>query len=234
MFPVRDIRIVCEIASCTPSAEIRFVREFDGRRWSATVSGSGEVELKSEPSEETPVSSDDSDTERAVTDQSKLARPLTAGTQLAFAVRDGQVYLSEDGRLRSVLVAGPQDIETWRRNWGAVAKTLVTDGAETVGLRTRRGRVAIEVSGGRVEISRIQLYRDVYYLTPEELDAKYGHMGIPLEFHPCRLAPDEFYVLGDNSEQSKDSRFWGTVPRENILGSVECIYWPPARWRQLR
>lgn len=38
-----------------------------------------------------------------------------------------------------------------------------------------------------------------------------------------------FFVLGDNSTNSFDSRYWGSVPRENIIGCVSLCYWPPQR-----
>lgn len=37
---------------------------------------------------------------------------------------------------------------------------------------------------------------------------------------------DSFFVLGDNSRSSQDSRYWGFVPRNNILGKAFLIYWP--------
>jgi len=40
------------------------------------------------------------------------------------------------------------------------------------------------------------------------------------------LGPDEYFVLGDNTTNSKDSRYWGAVPRKNIIGKVTRIYWP--------
>lgn len=39
--------------------------------------------------------------------------------------------------------------------------------------------------------------------------------------------PDgQYFVIGDNTGNSFDSRFWGTVPRTNIIGKVSKIYWP--------
>ena len=38
-----------------------------------------------------------------------------------------------------------------------------------------------------------------------------------------------YFVLGDNSINSSDSRYWGTVPRGNIIGRVWICYWPPER-----
>ncbi len=38
-----------------------------------------------------------------------------------------------------------------------------------------------------------------------------------------------YYVLGDNSTHSMDSRSWGFVPAGNIMGRVAFCFWPPAR-----
>jgi len=43
-----------------------------------------------------------------------------------------------------------------------------------------------------------------------------------------------FFVLGDNSASSQDSRYWGFVPRENILGEAILVYWPPNRIRIIK
>lgn len=48
------------------------------------------------------------------------------------------------------------------------------------------------------------------------------------------IPEDGYYVLGDNSGNSMDSRYWGFVPEENLKGKAFFIYWPPGRMRKLR
>ena len=36
---------------------------------------------------------------------------------------------------------------------------------------------------------------------------------------------DRYFVLGDNRDESLDSRYWGFVPRENVIGRPLVIYW---------
>lgn len=42
---------------------------------------------------------------------------------------------------------------------------------------------------------------------------------------PVRVPADNYYVMGDNRDNSSDSRFWGTVPRNLIVGKPTMIYW---------
>lgn len=43
------------------------------------------------------------------------------------------------------------------------------------------------------------------------------------------VPPDNFYVLGDNSMNSRDSRAWGFVPRKELVGKAFVRWWPPQR-----
>ena len=43
------------------------------------------------------------------------------------------------------------------------------------------------------------------------------------------IPPDHYFMMGDNRGSSDDSRFWGPVPRDWIIGQAFFTYWPPDR-----
>ena len=46
---------------------------------------------------------------------------------------------------------------------------------------------------------------------------------------PITVPPDHFFMMGDNRGESDDSRDWGPVPQEWIIGDAFFTYWPPGR-----
>jgi len=73
---------------------------------------------------------------------------------------------------------------------------------------------------GYVYINGKQL--DEPYLKPERRDHE------PPRSFP-RVPPGHYFFMGDNRQQSCDSRQWGSVPRKNLIGEVFFVYWPPNR-----
>ena len=43
------------------------------------------------------------------------------------------------------------------------------------------------------------------------------------------VKPGSYFMMGDNRSQSCDSRTWGSVPRNKLIGTVFFVYWPPDR-----
>ena len=50
----------------------------------------------------------------------------------------------------------------------------------------------------------------------------------PMQTH-LTVPQNCYFLLGDNATNSLDSRFFGSVPRQNILGRIVFCYWPPGR-----
>jgi signal peptidase I len=46
---------------------------------------------------------------------------------------------------------------------------------------------------------------------------------------PIKIPPDHYFMMGDNRANSKDSRYWGPIPRAWIIGKAFATYWPPDR-----
>jgi signal peptidase I len=69
----------------------------------------------------------------------------------------------------------------------------------------------------------------VRYQVATSLDAKGWSSSFPFSGNSAevRLADDQYFVLGDNRPDSSDSRSWGPVRLERIVGKVVYRYWPP-------
>jgi signal peptidase I len=84
-------------------------------------------------------------------------------------------------------------------------------------------RVYLGGEDGRFSFRKIRILRDLFY-------TQRGRFGID---SPADLGPDEYFVLGDNSAESRDSREWGPVHQHEILGRPVWVVWPPSRIRRL-
>jgi len=78
--------------------------------------------------------------------------------------------------------------------------------------------------------ARVQLKEGVVYLD----DTRVSEKGYTLRpdfgnYGPITVPRNEYFVLGDNRNNSEDSRFFGYVPRANIIGKAIFIYWPVQR-----
>ena len=71
----------------------------------------------------------------------------------------------------------------------------------------------------------------VVYINDKALKEPYLNGGErdDASFRAQEIPSDHYFMMGDNRVQSCDSRVWGPIPRENIIGEVFAVYWPPQR-----
>ena len=95
---------------------------------------------------------------------------------------------------------------------------------DTIELRNKR----VYVNGQRLEEPYVYYLEDPPPL-PEEMSFSSdvpGTMGDPrVRYGPVTVPPNHYFAMGDNRDNSQDSRYWGFLPRENVKGKALVIYW---------
>jgi signal peptidase I len=77
----------------------------------------------------------------------------------------------------------------------------------------------------------IAVRQGLVYVNGAPLMEPFAHGVDRATMAPLRLGANEYFVLGDNRGDSNDSRYFGAVPRERIVGRVWLRYWPLHRLR---
>lgn len=86
---------------------------------------------------------------------------------------------------------------------------------------------SVMVKGGYVYINGNKL-DESSYLSSDVLTTggAYLREGIPMT-----VTSDNYFVMGDNRSYSSDSREWGFVRKEAVIGKSWIVYWPPQKLR---
>jgi signal peptidase I len=143
------------------------------------------------------------------------ARPA-AGCESRFSDRvlaNRFIYrFREPDRQEIVVFKTPPEAKAKCGAGGTFVKRIVGLPGETVQIRMRRDLAYVYIDGKALAEP---------YIERERRD-----IGPAEQF---KVPPGHYFMLGDNRSQSCDSRTWGSVPRENLIGPVFLTYWPPNR-----
>ncbi len=80
----------------------------------------------------------------------------------------------------------------------------------------------------------VEVRDTLVYVNGAPLDEPY-FVNAPCSASNCpdnswQLGPDQYFVMGDNRNRSRDSRRFGPVSRQHLIGEALIRYWPPADW----
>jgi signal peptidase I len=85
----------------------------------------------------------------------------------------------------------------------------------------------IGLPGDQVRVEGSQLYLNGQLLSEDYIAEA------PLYSGEWTVTEGYLFVLGDNRNNSNDSKDWGLLPQENVVGKAILIYWPPPMWNVL-
>ena len=77
-------------------------------------------------------------------------------------------------------------------------------------------------------IARMEGEYDGYQLVDATRPGSHGSL-LKSSSDRIHLGAKEYFVLGDNTRNSRDGRYWGTVPQANLVGPAVFVYWPFSR-----
>jgi len=66
----------------------------------------------------------------------------------------------------------------------------------------------------------------VHFLRPPSLEnQEISSYDLSENYGPVTVPPDQYFVMGDNRDNSQDSRYWGYLPRDYVKGKALMVYW---------
>ncbi len=147
------------------------------------------------------------------------AAELWVSGRLAASIDDLRL---RTGERRRIELTNVDDQVVLRVDGSVVATAAFPTGSRGAARGLRRSNGArVRWRGGAATLHDLRLRRDLHYTIA-------GLVGVA---SPCPVGEGEYFVLGDNSRNSCDSRDWGCVHRASLIGAPLLIVWPSTRLR---
>ncbi len=134
-------------------------------------------------------------------------------------VDPGDVIVFDDPRGAD----GPQE---------SIIGALLRNLAESIGLRTPQSEFIKRVIA--VEGQTLMIDDGVVFVDGLPIDEPYLAPGVRMpDFDQIRVPDGHVFVMGDNRNNSTDSRSFGPIPEEDIVGRAFVVIWPVSSWSGL-
>jgi signal peptidase I len=91
----------------------------------------------------------------------------------------------------------------------------------------------IGLPGETLELRNKRVYIDgkpleepyVHFLLPPRSGSEGTSLDVREQYGPVTVPPDHYFMMGDNRDNSEDSRYWGFLPRRYVKGKALMVYW---------
>lgn len=166
------------------------------------------------------------------------AAKMSSGVKLVFVNGTAVRTVAEANAVLAALPEGtPLRLETsngagYNLGVKGAATTLASLGVESKDAPTRYVKRLVAVGGQTIQIKDGSLTVDGVKLTGPRFDRTYISSGARMAYgvEPTRVPEGQLFMLGDNSSDSFDSRYWGFVDESAVIGVPYLRVWPLHRF----
>jgi signal peptidase I len=163
-----------------------------------------------------------------------IAIPFLISPILAIAIRTFIAearYIPSEAMLPTLKVNDRLIIDklTYRftePTYGDIIVFSPTEALQKEGYKDAFIKRIVGLSGDRVQVKAGKVYSNGRLISEGYISKSLPDEAPAADWGPAVVPPNSYMVLGDNRNNSYDSRYWGFVPRENIIGKATQRFWP--------